>query len=255
MPPPEMQTRSLIVSLHDVSPLTMAVSGTILGDLASAGVAAVSLLIIPDHHHKAPVVKDARFSAWAREQAAVRGHEAVLHGYHHVRPPRPEDGLMARAITGSYTAGEGEFFDISYDAANDLLTRGRSELASCGLSPVGFIAPAWLLGKEATRAVFDAGFLYTTRIDRIEPADRPPVSTQSLVWSVRAGWRRACSLAWNAFLFRRLASHPVLRIGIHPPDWHHPAIRRQILEVCRRALADRRPMTYESWVNCTARRP
>jgi len=255
MRPCEMQTHSLIVSLHDVSPLTAEISDTILRDLAMAGVSTVSLLIIPNHHHKAPLAGDAPFARWASKMVTTCQHEAVLHGYHHLRSARPADGLLTRAITSHYTAGEGEFYDLPYNTARELLARGRADLNSCGLSPVGFIAPAWLLGAEAERAVVDEGFIYTTRLDRIEPAGLPPVATQSLVWSVRASWRRACSLAWNAFLFRRLSHCRVLRIGIHPPDWKFPPIRRQILNLCRRALAERQPMTYENWVTSFAKRP
>jgi len=40
----------------------------------------------------------------------------------------------------------------------------------------------------------------------------------------------------------------LLRIGIHPPDWYHPAIRNQILNLTATALAVRRAMTYEQWL-------
>ncbi|GAB4166503.1 MAG: DUF2334 domain-containing protein [Terrimicrobiaceae bacterium] len=252
MPSPEMQTRSLIVSLHDVSPLTAEISNSILQDLAGAGVRAVSLLIIPNHHHKAPVAGDPGFAALAARWISECGHEAVLHGYYHLRESRSADGLVTRAITSHYTAGEGEFFDLPYETARELLARGRNDLRACGLSPAGFIAPAWLLGREASKAVENEGFRYTTRLDRIEPFGRPAVRTQSLVWSVRAPWRRLCSLAWNAFLFRQLSAHPVLRIGLHPPDWKFPAIRSQILGLCRSALADRQFITYDKWVTCSA---
>lgn len=245
-----MQTPALIVSLHDVSPKTRETSTRILKDLAAAGVKHVSLLVIPDHHHKAPIDKDPSFASWMQDLVAM-GHEAVLHGFYHQRPQKSAESTRTRLITGVYTAGEGEFFDLSETQARELLVRGRKSLAACGLQPRGFIAPAWLLGSEALEAVKAENFSYTTYLDRILPlqGNRPPALSQSLVWSVRASWRRTMSLVWNKILLARLQSNPVIRIGIHPPDWNHPAIKNQVLDLTRRALAGRTPITYESWLS------
>ena len=78
---------------------------------------------------------------------------------------------------------------------------------------------------------------------------------RSLVWSVRAGWRRSCSLVWNALLFQSIKRSPLIRVGIHPPDWDHPRIRKQILQILGKALAARRPMTYEGWLTSIRDRP
>jgi uncharacterized protein len=250
--PPATHDRrgALIVSLHDVSPLTRPQCDAILTDLEEAGLRALSLLVIPDHHGRAPVMGDEAFRAWLG--AGARGREVVLHGYHHLREVPPGgDRPLARLVTAHYTAGEGEFYDPDTGRARALLARGLESLAWCGFAPRGFIAPAWLLGKEALMAVRGAGFDYTTRLDRIEPLGPGRVVTRarSLVWSTRARWRRGASLAWNAFLFAALRKAPVLRIGIHPPDWNSPPVRRQILSIVGRALARRRAFTYEGWVS------
>jgi hypothetical protein len=72
--------------------------------------------------------------------------------------------------------------------------------------------------------------------------------SQSLVYSVRSGWRRAVSLAWNRWLFGHEVQNPLLRLGIHPPDIACRAIWGQITRLIDEALRDRRPMTYESWL-------
>ena len=178
------------------------------------------------------------------------GCEAVLHGYCHLRPNRVDDGPWKRLATRSYTAGEGEFFDLEKPSALDLLQRGRAALGACGISCTGFIAPAWLLGAAAEQAVREAGFEYTTRIATVSDLRTGCIHrSRSQVWSVRAAWRRVCSLAWNALLFRAAARAPLARIGIHPPDWEHPAIRRQILKIAGMALADREAVTYEGWLS------
>lgn len=241
--------KSLVVSIHDVSPTTRERTEAILGDLKTSGVDRVSLLVVPDHHHRGLVSEDAAFAEWLGTRC-TRGHEAVLHGHFHLRENRSTDGPLKRLITRSYTAGEGEFLDLEKAAARDLLERGRAAVEACGVTVSGFIAPAWLLGAEAEEAVREAGFQYTTRIATVSDFVTGAVrSSRSQVWSVRAGWRRTCSLAWNALLFQQTLDTPLTRIGIHPPDWDHPRIREQIMRLVVRALAGREAVTYAEWVS------
>lgn len=241
--------KSLVVSIHDVSPATRQRTERILADLKFAGLDRTSLLVVPDHHHRGPVSEDSAFAEWLRASCA-QGHEAVLHGYFHLRENRRTDGPLKRLITRSYTAGEGEFLDLEKAAARELLERGRLAVESCGVSVSGFIAPAWLLGTAAEQAVREAGFQYTTRIATVSDFLTGAVHrSRSQVWSVRAGWRRTCSLAWNALLFQKTLRCPLTRTGIHPPDWDHPRIREQILRLVGKALAGREAMTYEGWLS------
>jgi predicted deacetylase len=243
-----MQTPAIIVSLHDVSPLTWARSRQILDDLAGLGIDRVSLLVIPNHHARAPITENPAFLEWLRAQAGA-GHEIVAHGYFHQRSKKAGEGPWKKFITAHYTAGEGEFFDLTKPEADRLLRQGIEDFRMGGLSPRGFIAPAWLLGDAALEAVRDAGFEYTTYLNRIEPLHgAPPAFSQSLVWSVRAAWRRVLSLGWNRLLAKRLKDDAVIRVGLHPPDWDHPAIKRQILQLIRCALAGRMAFTYERWL-------
>ena len=236
----------LIVSIHDVSPLTRVRVAEMLEDLARAGIHRTSLLVIPDHHHKAMIGEDAEFCDWLRP-LKVR-HEVVLHGYYHKRAKMRESGWWQTLVTEHYTAGEGEFFDLSEVQAKVRLEKAKMEFAAQGFHPTGFIAPAWLLGPEAEEAVRKAGFLYTTRLQNFKDlrTGREDAS-QSLVWSVRSGWRRAVSLRWNAYLAGRLEKNPLLRVGLHPPDWDHPAIKRQILGLIEAARVRREVVAYEDW--------
>ncbi len=241
--------RSLIVSIHDVSTVTRPRVAEMLGDLAVAGVGVTSLLVIPDHHDRGRVDADPEFVSWLRS-ATSGGHEAVLHGYRHLRARRPGEGPLTRFITRSYTAGEGEFFDPETEEAASLLRRGREALRSCGTDPSGFIAPAWLLGPGAAEAVRREGFDYTTLIGCVtDCVSGRSFSSRSMVYSVRNPWRTAVSLGWNALLFAALERAPLLRVGLHPPDWDHPAVRRQVLDRVRRAAASRRTLTYRQWLD------
>jgi len=78
----------LVVSLHDVSPLTQETCTRILEQLAEAGVRQTSLLVVPNFHGKAPVREYPEFQQWLSSQVAA-GHEPVLHGYYHRRLAKP----------------------------------------------------------------------------------------------------------------------------------------------------------------------
>jgi len=243
-----MQTprRALVVSIHDVSPLTWNVVLDMIVDLARAGVERTALLVIPNHHGRAPIQQSATFCEWLEN--AARAHEVVLHGYFHMRPGG-SGGWWDTFVTEHYTAGEGEFYDLPEGEAALRLERAKSEFSAVGLAPRGFIAPAWLLGQEAEQAVRKAGFEYTTRLRNFQDlVTGRETTSQSLVWSVRSGWRRILSVWWNALLARRLFLAPLLRIGLHPVDWKHRTIRRQALEVTRAALAGREVITYDGWL-------
>src|SRR6187401_473703 len=97
----------------------------------------------------------------------AEGHEMVIHGYFHERIPHSGETLRDRVVTGFYTAGEGEFYDLDYADAVRRITLARDEFTAAGLRPRGFIAPAWLLGEAGERAAVDAGMEYTARLTSV----------------------------------------------------------------------------------------
>jgi uncharacterized protein len=240
--------RALVVSLHDVSPHTREACSSILQDLAQRGVPRTSLLVIPDHHRRGHLQSDPDFVSWLQAQAGA-GHEVVMHGYYHQRQQRANESARDKFTTRLYTAGEGEFYDLDRAEATALVTKARGEFQQLGFAPTGFIAPAWLLSADAEDALRDLHVDYTTRLATVSDLEtNTTYRSQSLVWSVRSGWRRWTSLRWNAFLFRRLISSPLLRISIHPVDLRHAKIWQQIGELVSQALADRVPLTYHAWL-------
>ncbi len=243
------KVQALAVSVHDVSPWTRTRVEVMLADLAEAGVGVTSLLVVPDHHHRGAVGGDPVFLDWLRVCQA-KGHEIVLHGFYHRREAREGTGWRARWITEFYTAGEGEFYDMGYEEARRRMKAGREMLQAGGLEVPGFIAPAWLLGAAAERAATDEGFAYTTRLGGVRDL-RSGVWTasQSLVYSVRKAWRRAVSLRWNSWLASRLRSTPLVRLGLHPPDWSHAAIRAHALDLASSFTGGRTTLRYRDWVD------
>jgi len=242
-------SRALVVSIHDVSPLTHKASQSILERLEASGVRQCSLLVIPNHHQRGHFLDDKNFCEWLVAQGRA-GHEIVIHGYTHQRERRQAENAWQKMVTRTYTADEGEFYDIDEDHATKLLSKAREEFATLGFHPTGFIAPAWLLSEAGEAALRKAGIAYTTRLGNIlDLATGAKHDSMSMVYSVRSAWRRAASLVWNASLFHRVKSNPLLRISIHPPDLDHPAIWGQLNKYIALALVDRGPMTYSNWLS------
>lgn len=247
--------QSLVVSIHDVAPSTQATVQEMIDELKKSGVPCCSLLVIPYYHEKKSLTQDPVFVKWLQEKQR-EGHEIVLHGWCHLRPTAAHERLWTRWMTQHYTRGEGEFYDLSYDEARAKLKKGKVALETAGfeLQKVsGFIAPAWLLSKEAERAVIDEGFSYTTRLHGVIYFQKNSFMffrSQSMVYSVSSAWRRQVSLIWNEFLFRRAEQRewPLLRLGLHPPDWRYPSIQKHALLTVSRAIKKRKAMTYQSWM-------
>ena len=241
--------RALVVSIHDVAPVTRPRVEQMLAQLGRAGLPVCSLLVVPDYHRSGRSLRDPAFAEWLHELDA-RGHEIVIHGFYHQRARRAVESARQKFVSRVYTADEGEFYDLAYEEALRLIRDAQDEFASHGFQANGFIAPAWLLSPAAERAAIDAGCRYTTTLRMVRDFtwDKEFLS-QSLVYSVRSGWRCAVSLFWNRMLFGRLMKNPLLRLGLHPPDIEHPAIWRQINALVAKALRDRRPTTYERWLD------
>jgi uncharacterized protein len=244
----ESPRRSFVVSVHDVAPDTWEASDKIIAALRDAGVRTASLLVVPNYHGQGSATEDPTFVSWLRDLEA-RGYELVIHGYFHQRPRRPEERMTEKFMTRIYTRDEGEFFDLGYEEAFARIVKARDEFKAARLSPLGFVAPAWLLSAEGERAARDAGMQYTTRVDSVLDlltGERRP--SRSLVYSVQSGWRRIVSLGWNAVLARSLEMRELARLSIHPPDFAVPKIRTQILQFIERFVRTRNATTYRDWI-------
>lgn len=238
----------VVVSLHDVAPSNQHIANTILSELAHLGVRVCSLLVVPDYHHEGLFTKDRQFVSWLRGLEAD-GHEIVIHGYFHERVCRSKETLGDKLLMTFYTDNEGEFYDLGYAEALRRISTARDEFRGQGLKPRGFVAPAWLLGQDAERAARDAKIEYTTRLNSVCDFRSGNVfAASTMVYSVRNSWRRTVSRAWNATLMRFLKEGSLLRVSIHPPDYSHPAVWRQITSLLEEAIVSRTATTYQEWI-------
>jgi predicted deacetylase len=238
----------MVISLHDVAPSTRDLADKIISELVRRGVRVCSLLVVPDYHHQGLATKNRQFVSWLRDLES-EGHEIVIHGYFHERPRGPNETLRDKFLTRLYTDNEGEFYDLDYEEALRRITNARDEFRASGLTPRGFVAPAWLLGRESERAARDAELEYTTRLWTVHDLRSGEVfPARSIVYSIRSSWRRDVSRAWNSALFQFLEKNVLLRLSIHPPDYCHPAVWRQILRLMDKIDETRTPTTYRDWV-------
>ncbi len=214
--------RTLCIVIHDVAPQTRERCQTILDALARIGDFPVTLLAVPRHHG---AERDAGFEAWLR-QRAERGDDVALHGYLH-RDDGVPGGLLDRLRRRVYTRGEGEFWDLPLAEARRRIDAGLGWLASLGIVPAGFVAPAWLMGETAWAAVRERPFGYTCSLKQVfrlasAGGTAANLRCQAQVYSSSTAWRRWTSVAWNATLARLQRHHGVVRLELHPGDVQWP---------------------------------
>ncbi|MHB1230488.1 MAG: DUF2334 domain-containing protein [Halothiobacillus sp.] len=214
--------------LHDVAPRTHARCMALLGALAPMitphGPMPVTLLVVPRYHGDSPLAEHRQFRAWLDSRLAL-GDEVVLHGYHHA-DNQPVTGPVDWVRRRIYTT-EGEFARLDTPTALHLLTQGRDELTACGWAARGFVAPAWLTSCGTQEALAQLGFdWYATRTGLIDLRIHHETAATSLVWSVRAAWRRQLSKIYNERLLRQLFNparqNTPIRLGLHPVDADWP---------------------------------
>lgn len=230
------------VSIHDVAPATWQACRELLALVECFAVPA-SLLVVPHYHGGTRADADQPFAAALRARLA-RGDDIVLHGYyHHDDGPAPR-GVAEWLRRRVYTASEGEFDALDANTARQRLVAGCQCFARLGLPPpLGFVAPAWLLGHGAREALAGSDFRYTsTRDSLIRIADGALIAAPSLVTATRSTWRRLASIAWLRARLAALAERPLIRVALHPADARHADILALWKATLAQLSATRRPV-------------
>ncbi len=240
-----MTPPSLIASIHDVAPSTFDDVRAIAALLDDLKVRPISLLVVPRHHAGRSLTEDHGLVDWLRERQAA-GDEILLHGYEHrlARPPRSRaQALRIQALS----RGEGEFANLDYPEAAARLQRGREMLEACGLRRAGFVAPGYLLSREARRAVADAGFTHVPQLFTLwEPAARRTRFAPAVFFDPHDAATRRLTTFYSRLAQTMLGRASILRIVIHPPDPRDPRTAAALRAVLLRALRTRVPTTYAS---------
>jgi len=221
---------SLLVSIHDVSPKF---EGAVdrLADLVSRDMAApaYAMLVVPDHWGDSPVRAGSAFASRLRTWSDA-GVDMFVHGWFHL--DRSEhDGALTKFKAKRMTAGEGEFLGLDHDTARTRMAEGRKLIEDIiGRPATGFIAPAWLYGEGAMRALGEEGFALAEDHMKVwRPATGEVVAKGPVItWASRSRWRIASSLAVAAVARAALPRRPWMRLAVHPGDTNIPALTDSI---------------------------
>lgn len=244
----ESLRRGFCVVLHDVAPATWEMYHDFVAAVDAIGQVPLTLLVVPDYHHQGAFVDFPDFCR-AMDERRSRGDELVLHGCCH-QDDLPlswfflRDMFMRRIFTH-----EGEFYLLTEKMARKRLEYGLGLFERLGWKPNGFVAPAWLLGHGARRALAATRLRYTS-----DPGgllllpDFEKIKAPTLVWSSGSVWRRLASRLWNERRRRQHAETPLLRLGLHPVDMQHESARNYWLKTLEKLLESRTPVTKSAWL-------
>lgn len=245
---------AVLVELHDVSPHSWSLYRAFIDEVEAVGPVPLNWLVVPDYHRRGTLEADPGLRD-ALEQRLSQGDELILHGYSHVDeapPPRsPRQWWLRRQFTH-----EGEFAALSEAEAARRLERGQALFQRLGWPLHGFIAPGWLLGPSARRAVARSGLSYTADLHRIlRLPDFESLDAPALVWSAGTRWRRRLSRRYCDLRLARHADAPLIRLGIHPVDLRHAEARRYWLTRLHELIAaGRSPVTAHRWLGSVPHR-
>jgi predicted deacetylase len=238
---------ALLVSVHDVSPLTLAASRRAVALATETGVPvqALTVLVIPCHDDRAPLDECPEACAWLRDLDA-RGAHLIMHGYSHRMAGRcysPSGIFWAHG----FARGQGEFFRSEATDAQQRLEKGQAILLRAGLAHAAthFVPPAWLLSRQARRVVLGHGFDCHEEIGGIVTAQGP--RAKRLVGWGSLNVLEACATRWWAALqVRRIPADT--RLAIHPADMTRPRTVASIRAALRTLLARLTPKSYRTFL-------
>ena len=248
--PPEPVRPALLVSIHDVSPLTLSHSRRMVALMQELGVPlrALTVLVIARHEDGAALDEDPATCRWLHELADA-GACLSLHGFSHRMTGaamNPWQWLWARA----FARGQGELYLSDAVDCERRLDAARATLRRAGLEGVthGFVPPAWLLSPAAAAVVGGAGFAFHEGLSGIRVGRslraRRLIGFGSLS-AVESGLTAAH--AWLQS-HRRAAD---TRLALHPADLDRATSLAAIGRTVRHLLPRTQPLNYLEFIGAS----
>lgn len=235
--------RAVCVSIHDVAPATWDDCARLAQALREAADLPLTWLVVPHYHRGGG---DLRKMEAGLEAALARGDELALHGYTHLDDAPRGHGVIERFLRGAYSR-EGEFAALCAGEAARRIARGLDWFAQRGWPVRGFVPPAWLMGAGAWEALRAFDFDYTTTFSHFHLLGGAPapgaLASPSLVYAARNRSGRLASPWLADAIALGLAHRPLVRLGLHPPDLHHPRLLSHAQTTVARLAERRTPMT------------
>jgi predicted deacetylase len=239
---------ALLVSLHDVSPLTLEACQEALALLRAAGLEdeQLTVLAIPRHEAGAAIDEHPATARFLRELADA-GARLVMHGLTHRMDGRAwtPGGFFQAHL---FARGQGELYRAGAAEVARRLAEGAEILTRAGLAPAtrAFVPPAWLLSPEARQVVGASGFEFYELFGGLVSRGRL-LARRVIGWGSLNGIE-AAGTALYAGLQSRLPPADT-RLAIHPADMRRPGQRRAITSALARLLPRMRPMNYSAYLS------
>ena len=241
---------SVLLSIHDVTPAWNA-QVMALWDLCRERGATPALLVVPNWHGQFPLRDAPTYTQWIRARVND-GAEIFLHGERHDEVGLTRSWRDSQRAFGR-TNREGEFLSLDHDAAYERIGRGLALFREIGLSPIGFVPPAWLCRpgthtacRDHTLPVLeDDAAIYLT-------ASGTRLTSPVLRWSGRTDFRARGSAVQAALRWRTQQQEPHFRIALHPMDLEHAITRQSVIDELDRWLALRPARPYASLLESAA---
>jgi predicted deacetylase len=246
VPPP-----ALLVSLHDVSPLTVEDCRRAVEMLRGLGVGAadLTLFVIPHHEGVTTIDADAPTVGFLRG-LADDGACLAMHGLTHRMPGRAwSPGGIIRAHV--FARGTGELYKSDEQDTLRRLERGAALLRKAGLEDAtrAFVPPAWQLSPAARAVIERISFDFYERFGGIVHGDR--LRARRLIgWGSLNAVEAAATAIWASAQSRR--SPADTRLAIHPADMRRPAQARAVRRALQRLLPRMRAMSYRAYLTSPA---
>ena len=236
-----------LISLHDVSPLTLAECRQAVQLFREVGLepSRLTAFVIARHEGGRAIDEDPATLRFVHELGDA-GATLVMHGLTHRMSGRawtPAGWLRAHV----FARGQGEFFRCDAADTERRLEQARAIFRRAGLGSAlrGFIPPAWLLSPAAHQVVQRAGFEFYELFGGIQHRGR------RLVPRV-IGWGSLSAIEARATaVYADLASWlpPVdTRIAVHPADMKLPSQRRAVKRVLSRVLTRAQALSYDAYL-------
>lgn len=240
---------ALCLSIHDVAPATWDDCRRLHDAVRAVADIPLTWLVVPRYHHRR--TRSAAMEAYLEAQLAA-GHELALHGFTHRDdgPGAPSWAWLQHWRRTVFARHEAEFAALDEGQARARIALGRAWFKVRGWPLSGFVAPAWLLGPGAWRALArgdgkDAPpFRYTTTLARFHwLPSRETLWAPSLVYAARNRAGQMLS-PWVLDATRAVQRQaPLVRLSLHPQDAHHPALMRHMQRTVAQLLRTRLALT------------
>jgi len=235
----------LLVAIHDVTPALNAECRQLWQMCAAHGIAP-ALFVVPNWHGEWPIARNRPFVQWLRD-CEMEGAEIFLHGERHDEVGSRR-GWRDELRAAGRTDREGEFLTLDGIEATQRISRGATLLTELGLSPIGFVAPAWLAHEESYRAAARLGLRVSETERGVRVHDRAMmIDAPAVRWSARTGFRARVSAwlaGWRWRIHQSWSQTPLIRVALHPADVKHPATLRSVVRELSRWSQARHTWRY-----------